>query len=173
MTDPLDGTGLAAVALPEGMIGFGHGELAALLSRHPGPVADKSAHALGIDNGAVGDDVRRAGMSSLLARGLVQQEDGRFLPRSVAALLDYAAGAAERWTTIAISHDEGPDRAVLLHAPEVVALMQPRALGSWFAAFSGSTGDPDTAVTAMMDAVRAEHPEATFEVVSETLGDGA
>lgn len=169
MTDPLEGTGLAAVALPEGMVGFGHGELAALLSRHPGPVADRSARTLGIDNDAVGDDVRRAGMSSLLARGLLQQEDGRFLPRSAAALLDYACGAAERWTTIAVTHDDGADLAVVIHAPEVVAMMQPRALGTWFAAFAGSSSDPETPVAALMDAVRAEHLEATFEVSTETL----
>jgi hypothetical protein len=126
------------------------------------------AHRRG-DVGAVGDDVRRAGLSSLLARGLVQQEDGKFLPRSAAALLDYAAGAAERWTTVAITHDQGADVAVVLHAPEVVALMQPRALGSWFVAFAGSSRDPDTAVAALQDAVRTEHPEATFEVSSETL----
>lgn len=169
VNDPLEDTGLAAVALPEGMVGFGSGEIAALLSRHPGPVSDTSAQALGVDADAIGDDVRRAGMSSLLARGLVQQEGDRFLPRSAAALLDYACGAAERWTTITISHDDGADLAVVIHAPEVVAMMQPRALGTWFAAFAGSSNDPETPVAALMDAVRAEHPEAAFDVSTETL----
>ena len=168
--DPLAGTDLAAVVLPEGMVGFGGAEVAALVSRHPGPTAERSAAVLGVDM-TTGDDVRRAGMSSLLARRLVEQSKGRFLPRSAAALLDYALGAAERWTTIAISHDEGRDLAVVLHAPEVVALMQPRALGSWFAAFTGSSGEPDTAVAALQDAVRAEHPEASFDVTTEVLGE--
>jgi len=169
--DPLAGTDLAAVAMPDGMVGFGSGEVAALVSRHPGPAADKTAAVLGLDAETVGDDVRRAGLSSLLARGLVEQTEGRFLPRSAAALLDYTLGAAQRWTTVAISHGEGSDLAVVLHAPEVVALMQPRAVGSWFAAFSGGTGGPDTAVAALQDAVRAQHAEATFEVTTEVLGE--
>jgi hypothetical protein len=166
--DLLDGTDLAAVQPPDGMVGFGHAEVACLLTRHPGPPADRSAATLGVDLEAVSDDVHRAGLSSLLARGLVQQEDGRFLPRSAAALLDYAMGAATRWTSIDIRHQQGPDLAVVLHAPEVLALLQPRALGAWFAAFTGAVDQPALAVLALMGAVREEHPEARFGIRSGT-----
>jgi hypothetical protein len=167
-TDLLEGTDLAAVRMPEGMVGFGHGELACLLSRHPGPAVGRSAEALRVDLAQVSEEIQRAGLSSLLARGLVQQEPDRFSPRSSAALLDYAAGAAERWTTIEIVHAQAPDLAVVLHAPQALALLQPRALGTWYAAFTGAVDQPAGTVMALVNAVRVDHPEASFGVISST-----
>lgn len=167
-SDLLAGTDLAAVKLPDGMVGFGRAEVACLLTRHPGPLADRSAATLGVDLESVSDDVHRAGLSSLLARGLVRQHEGRFLPRSAAALLDYTMGAATRWTSIDIAHEQGSDLAVVLHAPEALALLQPRALGSWFAAFTAAD-QPALAVLALVGAVREEHPDAGFDIGSGTL----
>lgn len=143
MSDPMKGTPLAAVEPPEGVVGFGAGEVAYLLARHETPSSQRSREVLSMDPKLAGDGVLLAGASSLVARGLlVTDGDSPGETKSVAALLDYAAGNAYRWTRLGLvdAAKQELDYVVLLESDTVVALLQPRIYASWFVRF----GEPDT-----------------------------
>ncbi len=174
MAGLLAGTDLAAVQLPDDVTGFGVAEVAYLLSRHKGPATERSAGLLLDRDDVTGVLVRTTGASSLLARGLVEMDaDHELFTRSAAALFEYAAGAARRWTTVGILSGAGRDLGLVLQAPGVVSVLQPRPLGTWFAGFSGAADQPAQAVLPMLRKVVADRPEASVALVSSTLDGDA
>jgi hypothetical protein len=115
------------------VIGFGVGEFAYLLNVFEGPAKDRSVSVFRAEE--VVDDVTlsTAGASSLMARDLASvDEDGDLGVTGVAAAVATALGKATRWTEISLLTGDAMDNVVLLEAPGVALMLQPRLLGTWF-----------------------------------------
>jgi hypothetical protein len=127
-----DGTGQKP-RLGVDVIGFGIGELAYLLNVFEGPARDRSVSVFRA--GELVDDVTlsTAGASSLLARDLATiDDDGDLGVTGVAAAVATAFGQATRWTEISLLTRDSMDNVVLVEAPGVALMLQPRLLGTWF-----------------------------------------
>ncbi len=156
MTDPLQGSPLEALDLPDDVFGLGAGELAYLLGRHETPANDRSRTLLMLDPRVADEGALLAGASGLASRGwLTVREDGTRETRSNAALVEYAVGATSRWTRIGFVGDDVSqlDFAVFLESDSVTALLQPRALASWFIRL----GRPEQDGGTLIDGIVREH----------------
>lgn len=166
--DPMAGTRLARVELPENVYSFGWAELRYLLRVNDTPGARTSTSVLGFDEAPLDDVTTSAALSSLLARGLMSTDGDRVLARGEAAAFQAVAGRAVRWSAVSLrSHDVG-DLLVLVEDGYGLALMQPRSLGTWFMGLSDHVEDPAgllaEAVTRALDAM----PQARFALESRT-----
>lgn len=172
MADPMKGTPLEGFELPEEVFGLGAAELAYLMARHETPAGERSRRLLMLDPRAADDAALLAGASSLASRGwLSVQSDGTPESRSNAALVEYAVGAATRWTRIGLVGENVSqlDFAILVESDTVVALMQPRQLASWFIRLGERTGDTGALVTALVRERFAANPQAGVFLEVQTL----
>ncbi|WP_120523188.1 hypothetical protein [Arthrobacter celericrescens] len=116
------------------VIGFGVGEFAYLLNVFEGPARDRSVSTFRAEEMIDDVTLSTAGASSLLARDLAAIDaDGDLGVKGVAAAVASALGQATRWTEISLLTSEAVDNVVLLEAPGVSIMLQPRLLGTWFA----------------------------------------
>ena len=148
MADLMKGTPLEGFELPDDVFGLGAAELAYLMSRHETPAGERSRRLLMLDPRSAEDAALLAGASSLASRGwLTLEDDGVAETRSNAALVEYAVGAATRWTRVGLVGENVSqlDFAVLVESDTVVALMQPRQLASWFIRLGERSGDVERA----------------------------
>jgi len=153
MADLMKGTPLEGFELPDDVFGLGAAELAYLMSRHETPAGERSRRLLMLDPRSADDAALLAGASSLASRGwLTLDDDGTAETRSNAALVEYAVGAATRWTRVGLVGENVSqlDFAVLVESDTVVALMQPRQLASWFIRLGERTGDVGALVTGLV-----------------------
>lgn len=153
MADLMKGTPLEGFELPDDVFGLGAAELAYLMSRHETPAGERSRRLLMLDPRSADDAALLAGASSLASRGwLTLEDDGTAETRSNAALVEYAVGAATRWTRVGLVGENVSqlDFAVLVESDTVVALMQPRQLASWFIRLGERTGDVGALVTGLV-----------------------
>lgn len=138
------------------VIGFGVGEFAYLLNVFDGPARDRSVGVFRA--GELVDDVTlsTAGASSLMARDMATiDEDGDLGVTGVAAAAATALGQATRWTEVSLLTGDTMDNVVLIEAPGVALMLQPRLLGTWFV----FAQDPDiTSAEATLRLVR-QHVE--------------
>lgn len=157
--------------LPEGAdyIGFGAAEVAYLLSRQTGPAIDKAWELLSLQPELTGQEVRAAGASSLLARGLLAVVGDRLELDGAATALLYGFAAAERWTQIGFLSDETADGAILVQAPELSLLLQPRQLGTWYVLFQNPEVAAAEALRVIVDAHLDRAADAAVFLGSETL----
>jgi hypothetical protein len=126
------------------VLGFGVAEIAYLLSLGTGPAAEKSRTVLTVGPEMSTPVLLAAGASSLLARGLVRVEGDDVLPNAGAEYVAFALAASYRWTEIGLQNERKPEFALYFQAPEVSVLLQPAALGSWFAVIKDpEAGDVD------------------------------
>lgn len=115
------------------VIGFGVGEFAYLLNVFEGPARDRSVSVFRAEE--LVDDVTlsTAGASSLMARDLATvDDDGDLGVKGVAAAVATALGQAARWTELSLLTTDSMDNVVLVEAPDVALMLQPRLLGTWF-----------------------------------------
>jgi hypothetical protein len=115
------------------VIGFGVGEFGYLLNVFEGPARDRSVKVFRAEE--VVDDVAlsTAGASSLMARDLATiDDDGDLAVKGVAAAVATALGQGTRWTEMSLLTEDSMDNVVLLEAPDVALMLQPRLLGTWF-----------------------------------------
>lgn len=173
MTQLLEGTELAPVGLPEGMVGFGLAEVAYLLSRHDTPAVKRAYRLFDLDDGIdLTDDFLRSGASSLFARGFLRQNtNGTSTTLSAAALMEYVTGANTSQTVVEIVSAQSMDAAVVLIAPEVLATLQPRAMGTWFASFTDAVADAPRLMFEVLRAALKDYPESSVALI--TVGDDA
>lgn len=172
MADPMKGTPLEAFELPDDVFGLGAAELAYLLSRHETPAGERSRRLLMLDPRAAEDAALLAGASSLASRGwFTVKDDNSGETRSNAALVEYAVGAATRWTRIGLVGENVSqlDFAILVESDTVVALMQPRQLASWFIRLGERDGDTGALVTGLVRERFAANPEAGVFLEVQTL----
>lgn len=174
MTDLLSGSDLARVELPPGVTGFGFTEVRYLLARHGEPAAATARELLGLDAAPEDDWVLAAGLASLAARGLVAADREVAQSRGEAALLEVLLCRGHRWTGVAMREgDDGQgDLLVVIEAPGVVGLLQPRVFGTWFVSLSAAEADvqdPSALVTASLLEARARHDRLGFAIETRTL----
>lgn len=170
MTQVLEGTELAPVELPEAMTGFGLAEIAYLLSRHQTAATQRSTHLMRLDDGIeLSADFLRAGASSLYARGLLTLRPDSFTTLGAAALLEYSLGSATSQTVVEVVSEASVDAAVVLIASEVLATLQPRAMGTWFTSFSGAVPDAPRLLFDVLAAATAEHPGSSVSLTTSTV----
>lgn len=152
ITDPLAGTDLAAIDPPEGLSGFGLGELFFILSLHPGPVTATTRQWLFLEDKFATPEVTICGASSLLARGLLTTTPAEDVQlRSGAALLEVATGQTVQWTRVGfIGVDTEPRAAFFLQTPIVSAVLQLDAMATWWCRFGDADDDPGAIIDALV-----------------------
>ena len=154
------------------VIGFGVGELAYLLNVFEGPARDRSVSVFRAEELVEDSTLNTAGASSLLARDLaVVGDDGELGVKGVAAAVATALGQATRWTEMSLLTEDSMDNVVLLEAPEVSLMLQPRALGTWFAFAQDPTISSAEATLRVLRQHVDEHPGGTAYLVFKTLQD--
>lgn len=172
MADPMKGTPLEGFELPDDVFGLGGAELAYLMARHETPAGERSRRLLMLDPRSAEDAALLAGASSLASRGwLTVTDDGAAETRSNAALVEYAVGAATRWTRVGLVGEDVSqmDFAVLVESDPVVALMQPRQLASWFIRLGERSGDTGALVTGLVRERFAANPDSGVFLEVQTL----
>ncbi|MDQ0755432.1 hypothetical protein [Arthrobacter sp. B3I4] len=154
------------------VIGFGVGELAYLLNVFEGPARDRSVSVFRAGDLVEDSTLNTAGASSLLARDLaVVTDDDELGVKGVAAAVATALGQATRWTEMSLLTEGSMDNVVLLEAPEVSLMLQPRALGTWFAFAQDPTiGSAEATLRVLRQHVE-DHPGGTAYLVFKTLQD--
>lgn len=170
-TDPLAGSELARLALPDDVYGFGWAELTYLLGRHATPSSRTSVAALGFEAAPHDDVAAAAGVASLLARGLAAPEGDRAVSRGEAAVLETVLARGRRWSGISFREDAG-DRGDLLVAIEdgqVIALLQPRSLGTWFVGLTDEVHRPAVALARGIEAMLEMRGSGTFAIEARDL----
>jgi hypothetical protein len=172
MADLMKGTPLEGFELPDDVFGLGAAELAYLMSRHETPAGERSRRLLMLDPRSAEDAALLAGASSLASRGwLTLEDDGAAETRSNAALVEYAVGAATRWTRVGLVGENISqlDFAVLVESDTVVALMQPRQLASWFIRLGERSGDVGALVTGLVRERFDANPQSGVFLEVQTL----
>lgn len=172
MADPMKGTPLEGLELPAEVFGLGAAELAYLMSRHETPAGERSRRLLMLDPRSAEDAALLAGASGLVSRGWLRlQDDGRAETLSNAALVEYAVGAATRWTRVGLVGETASqlDFAVLVESDTVIALMQPRQLASWFIRLGDHDGRTGSLVTDLVRERFAADPQSGVFVEVQTL----
>jgi len=142
------------------------------MSRHETPAGERSRRLLMLDPRSADDAALLAGASSLASRGwLTLDDDGTAETRSNAALVEYAVGAATRWTRVGLVGENVSqlDFAVLVESDTVVALMQPRQLASWFIRLGERTGDVGALVTGLVRERFDANPQSGVFLEVQTL----
>lgn len=152
------------------VIGFGVGELAYLLNVFEGPSRDRSVSVFRAEELVEDSTLNTAGASSLLARDLaVVSDDDQVGVKGVAAAVATAMGHATRWTEMSLLTEDSMDNVVLIEAPEVALMLQPRALGTWFAFAQDPTIGSAEAILRVLRQHVEEHPGGTAYLVFKTL----
>lgn len=154
-------------------VGFGSAEMAYLLAQLPGDVrAARVAEVIGIDPREVEEVVLAAGASSLLARGLLALEDDALVTRDDASVLTSAIANADVVVGVGfmITEDVFSDGLVLLQCAGLSLILQPRALGTWFALVRAPQISDGDAIAIMARAFLAEHAKGQ---VLLTVGEQA
>ena len=168
-TDPLAGSDLARVELPEDVYGFGWAEIRYLLGRHATESSRMTVTSLGFEAAPTDEVVGAAGIASLLARGLAAPEGDRAVSRGEAAVLETVFARAKRWTGVSMRDGERGDLMVVLEDGDIVALLQPRSLGTWFVGLSDAVDRPAEVLARAVTQMRATAPGARFGVETRTL----
>jgi len=152
------------------VIGFGVGEIAYLLNVFDGPARDRSVTVFRA--GEMVDDVTlsTAGASSLLARDMAAVDDeGRLGVTGVAAAVAAALGQATRWTEVSLLAAEAMDNVLLVEAPGVALMLQPRVLGTWFVFAQDPAITPAEATLRLVRQHVQDNPGGSAYFVFKTL----
>jgi hypothetical protein len=169
-TDPLAGSDLARVPLPDNVYGFGWAEIRYLLGRHGGESTAMTTRSLGFDVAPNDEVVVAAGVASLLARGLAAAEGDRAVSRGEAAVLETVFAGARRWTGISFRDGDEGDLMVVLEDGGIIAMLQPRSLGTWFVGLSDEVDQPAAVLGRAIEAMHEVRGGAgRFGVETRTL----
>lgn len=115
------------------VMGFGVGEFSYLLNVFEGAARDRSVSVFRAQELVEDVSLSTAGASSLLARDLATvDDDGDLAVKGVAAAVATAMGKARHWTEFSLLTPDSMDNVVMLEAPGVALMLQPRLLGTWF-----------------------------------------
>ena len=168
-TDPLAGSELARVPLPDDVYGFGWAEIRYLLGRHSTESSRMTVASLGFDAAPTDELVGAAGVAALLARGLAEPDGDRAVSRGEAAVLETVFARAKRWSGISVRDGEQGDLMVVLEDGDIIALLQPRSLGTWFVGLTDAVDRPAEVLARAVDQMRAANGSARFAVETRTL----
>lgn len=167
--DPLAGSDVARVVLPEGVYGFGWAELRYLLGRHDTPASRASTTSLGFADAPTEAIAVSAGVSSLLARGLAEAVGDRAVSRGEAAMIETLLAKGVRWSGISLRVGDMADLMVLIEDGGALGLFQPRSLGTWFVGLTNETEQPSAPVLRALAAAFKIHGRVPFAIESRVL----
>lgn len=168
-TDPLAGSDLARVPLPADVYGFGWAEIRYLLGRHATDSSRMTVASLGFDAAPTDEVVGAAGIASLLARGLAEPQGDRAVSRGEAAVLETVFARAKRWSGISVRDGDTGDLMVVIEDGDIIALLQPRSLGTWFVGLSDAVDRPAEVLARAVEQLRGAHASARFAIETRTL----
>lgn len=168
-TDPLAGSDLARVPLPDDVYGFGWAEIRYLLGRHATASSRMSVASLGFDAAPTDEIVGAAAVASLLARGLAQPQGDRAVSRGEAAVLETVFARGRRWSGISVRDGDTGDLIVVIEDGDIVALLQPRSLGTWFVGLSNAVDRPAEVLARALEQLRSAHGTGRFAIETRTL----
>ena len=168
-TDPLAGSELARVPLPDDVYGFGWAEIRYLLGRHATASSRMTVASLGFDAAPTDELVGAAGVASLLARGLAEPDGDRAVSRGEAAVLETVFARARRWSGISVRDGEQGDLMVVLEDGDIIALLQPRSLGTWFVGLTDAVERPAEVLARAVGQLRGANGSARFAIETRTL----
>lgn len=168
-TDPLAGSDLARVPLPDDVYGFGWAEIRYLLGRHATESSRMTVASLGFDAAPTDAVVGAAGVASLLARGLAAPQGERAVSRGEAAVLETVFARAKRWSGISVREGDTGDLMVVIEDGDVIALLQPRSLGTWFVGLTDAVDRPAEVLARAVEQLRGTHGSARFAIETRTL----
>lgn len=152
------------------VIGFGVGEFAYLLNVFEGPARDRSVSVFRAEEMVDDSTLSTAGVSSLIARDLATvDDDGDPGVKGVAAAVATALGHATRWTEISLLTEDSMDNVVLVEAPEVALMLQPRVLGTWFVFAQDAAISSAEATLRVVRQHVEQNPGGTAYLVFKTL----
>ncbi|MDN5766649.1 MAG: hypothetical protein L0H96_14000 [Humibacillus sp.] len=159
-TDPLAGSDLARVPLPENVYGFGWAEMRYLLGRHATPSSQMALTSLGFNAAPDDEVVAAAGVASLLARGLAAARGDQATSRGEAAVLETVFARGLRWSGISSrdgehsEHGQHGDLMVVIEDGGIIAMLQPRSLGTWFVGLNDEVDHPGPVLARAIEAMR-------------------
>jgi len=169
-TDPLAGSELARVPLPDNVYGFGWAEIRYLLGRHSTDSSAMTLASLGFDAAPNDEVLVAAAAASLLARGLAAAEGDRAVSRGEAAVLETVFAGAKRWTGISFRDGAEGDLMVVLEDGGIIAMLQPRSLGTWFVGLTDEVDQPAAVIARAIEAMHEVRGGAgRFGVETRTL----
>ena len=168
-TDPLAGSELARVPLPDDVYGFGWAEIRYLLGRHATDASRMSVASLGFEAAPTDEVVGAAAVASLLARGLAEPQGDRAVSRGEAAVLETVFARGLRWSGISVRHGDEGDLMVVIEDGDIVALLQPRSLGTWFVGLSNAVDRPAEVLARAVEQLRGAHGTGRFAIETRTL----
>jgi hypothetical protein len=168
-TDPLAGSELARVPLPDDVYGFGWAEIRYLLGRHSTASSRMTVASLGFDAAPTDELVGAAGVASLLARGLAEPDGDRAVSRGEAAVLETVFARAKRWSGISVRDGQQGDLMVVLEDGDIIALLQPRSLGTWFVGLTDAVDRPAEVLARAVEQLRGGASSARFAIETRTL----
>lgn len=167
--DPLSGTDLARIPLPDDVYGFGWAEVRTLIGRHATPSSAMTLVNLGFEEVPDGEVVTAAGASALLARGLMAPEGDRGVTRGEAAVLETLFARAVRWTAINFRNGDAGDLLITVEDGDIIAICQPRSYGTWFIALNNEVDRPEVVMARGVRAVTGLQKGTQFAFESRTL----
>ena len=128
-------------------------ELAYLLVGRDDPSAVKTREVFGIPEIEADGELFRTGLSSLVARGLIEENQESILPRNEAGLVGFGLGTATRWISVAIRATEGADIVVFVQGHKVAFMVR----GAPAATFDFVPTRPDlTAASVALEAIAGQ-----------------
>ncbi len=156
--------------LPDDVYGFGWAEIRYLLGRHATESSRMTVASLGFDAAPTDELVGAAGVASLLARGLAQPEGDHAVSRGEAAVLETVFARAKRWSGISVRDGDTGDLMVVIEDGDIIALLQPRSLGTWFVGLTDAVDRPAEVLARAVEQLRAAHGSTSrFAIETRTL----
>lgn len=169
-TDPLAGSDLARVPLPENVYGFGWAEIRYLLGRHATPSSQMAVTSLGFNAAPDDEVVAAAGVASLLARGLAAARGDQATSRGEAAVLETVFARGWRWSGISSRDGKHGDLMVVIEDGGIIALLQPRSLGTWFVGLNDEVDHPGPVLARAIEAMhQTQGGTGRFALETRTL----
>jgi hypothetical protein len=154
-------------------LGFGFGEILALLSVHGGEAAAGTADLLGLEDYTGLPEVLASGASSLVARGYAHVgASAELTVDGPIAGIAAALGGAERRMDLRLEARGFSDRILLLEAPGIAILLRPRAYSTWWALPQRTDVGPAEATLLLVQGHLAEHPDGRVLVARHEVGQG-
>lgn len=155
--------------MPPNVVGYGLAEIAWLVSvRGDSPTAAKWAEVTALGDLLDNTDFLRAGASSLVARGWLTERDETITTLGEAVPLDYLVGRTNVWLQIIAMGESNTDLAVVALAPDLVGVLQPRVMGTWFGGFNEDVDRVPELVTALTATFTQLHPDNVFAIEAST-----
>ena len=159
--------------LADNGVGMSAYEIAYLVKSRTGSAIRASLSALRLEPDLISDEILAVAASSLVARELVVLSGDELVANGSALAVIYALTSATRWTEIGLASSEGVDGAILIEAPLISLLCQPRMLGAWLVSIEGPDAGSAQTLRRLIDAQVALRPDGGVLLVSKSLENSA